>query len=103
MAALVKSMTIVLTKNWRLSLASELKLKKEKCIFGQKELGFAGHRLSQEGIRPDPEKFRAIQDLSKPQNLTELKRILVWLISSAVTCHTALRCYSHWMSYWELT
>ncbi len=35
-----------------------------------------GHRLSQEGIRPDPEKVRAIQDLSKPQNLTELKRML---------------------------
>ncbi|XP_016139457.1 uncharacterized protein K02A2.6-like [Sinocyclocheilus grahami] len=56
--------------------ASGLKLKKEKCIFGQKELGFVGHRLSKEGIRPDPEKVRAIRDLSKPQNLTELKLML---------------------------
>ncbi|KAL1279202.1 hypothetical protein QQF64_025875 [Cirrhinus molitorella] len=56
--------------------ASGLKLKKEKCNFGQKELGFVGHCLSQEGISPDPEKVRAIRDLSKPQNLTELKRML---------------------------
>lgn len=40
--------------------ASELKLKKEKCIFGQKELGFVGHSLIQEGIRPNPEKVDAV-------------------------------------------
>lgn len=59
--------------------ASGLKLKKEKCIFGQKELGFVGYRLSQEGIRPDPEKVSAIQGLRKPQNLTELKRMINYL------------------------
>ncbi|KAL1279516.1 hypothetical protein QQF64_026189 [Cirrhinus molitorella] len=50
--------------------ASGLKLKKEKCNFGQKELGFVGHCFSKEGISPNPEKVCAILDLSKPQNNT---------------------------------
>ncbi|KAL1279523.1 hypothetical protein QQF64_026196 [Cirrhinus molitorella] len=50
--------------------ASGLKLKKEKCNFGQKKLGFVGHCFSQEVISPNPEKVCAILDLSKPQNVS---------------------------------
>ena len=39
-----------------------LTLNKERCIFKVKEVTYIGHKLTQEGIKPDDEKVRAIND-----------------------------------------
>ena len=53
-----------------------LKLNREKCSFKQKELRFLGHLIDQFGVRPDPDKVEAIQQLSPPTDVHELKRVL---------------------------
>lgn len=53
-----------------------LKLNKEKCSFRKSQLRFLGHLIDQSGIRPDPEKVGAIQQLPPPGNVQELKRVL---------------------------
>lgn len=53
-----------------------LKLNMEKCSFQESQLKFLGHLIDQSGIRPDPEKVAAIQQMPPPGNVTELKRIL---------------------------
>ena len=53
---------------------SELKLKKAKCEFCKEELGFFGHRVGKDGIKPDPKKVKAIIELSLLSNMSELRR-----------------------------
>ena len=55
---------------------SELKLNKDKCIFGAKELSFLGHVMSQDGVKPDPGKVEAITELPVPTSKVELQRFL---------------------------
>lgn len=57
-------------------IQSGLKLNKEKCIFGTKELEFLGHRVGCEGVKICPKKVQAIQDLSPPKDVPSLRRIL---------------------------
>jgi hypothetical protein len=56
--------------------ASGLKLNKQKCLFNQTECTFLGHRISLNGISPDPEKIRAITDMPYPNNIKSLQRFL---------------------------
>lgn len=53
-----------------------LKLNREKCSIRQRQLRFLGHLIDKDGIRPDPDKVEAIQQLPPPSNVQELKRIL---------------------------
>ena len=55
---------------------SGLKLNKARCELRKEELGFFGHRVGKDGIKPDPEKVRAIIELSPPSNVSELRRLL---------------------------
>lgn len=55
---------------------SGLKLNKEKCLFRQNELQFLGHTIGIDGVKPDPEKTRAILELKAPTNVTELRQFL---------------------------
>ncbi len=48
----------------------------EKCSFAQSEVLFVGHRVSAEGIAPDPEKVRAIVEMTTPQNVADVRRFL---------------------------
>ena len=48
----------------------------EKCVFSDSEIKFIGHIISKEGIQVDPEKIRAIVNLARPQNVSELRRLL---------------------------
>ena len=47
-----------------------------KLVFGQKNLGFVGMLLSEDGIKSDPEKIRAIAEFPAPTNLTQLRSFL---------------------------
>lgn len=51
-------------------------LNKDKCCFGVTEISFLGFQLSHEGIKPDPEKVRAIKELKTPENVSEVRRLL---------------------------
>lgn len=55
---------------------SGLKFNKEKCQFGIREVKYVGHILSSEGIKPDPEKVRAIISMKEPSNKKELQTFL---------------------------
>ena len=53
-----------------------LKLKPEKCHFGQTNVRFLGFQITNEGLSPDPEKVQAIKEYPAPNDLTELRRFL---------------------------
>src|ERR1043166_3350277 len=54
----------------------QLKLKPEKCEWIKTELKFVGHILNREGILPDPENIRKIQEASPPTNVSEVRRFI---------------------------
>ncbi len=51
-------------------------LNPEKCEFAKKKVKFAGYLVSEKGIEIDPEKLEAVQDLTPPQNVSEVRRFL---------------------------
>jgi hypothetical protein len=53
-----------------------LKLKAKKCHFFQKEVGFLGHVVSEEGIQTDPEKIKAVEEWKTPTCVTEVRSFL---------------------------
>ena len=57
--------------------SSGLKLNPSKCVFGVNEITYLGHRLTADGVKPDPRKISAICDMPAPKNKLELQRFLV--------------------------
>ena len=53
---------------------SGLKLNKRKCLFRQPEIVFLGHKITQDGISPDPAKVEAINELPEPTDVCSLRR-----------------------------
>jgi len=53
-----------------------LKLNKEKFRLNRTKLTFLGHELTTSGLRPDPTKVRAIQEMPIPEDRAALRRIL---------------------------
>ncbi|KAJ8332643.1 hypothetical protein SKAU_G00424320 [Synaphobranchus kaupii] len=53
-----------------------IKLKKEKSIICVPEVSYFGQRLTREGIRPDPNKIKAIKEMEPPRSKAELETIL---------------------------
>ena len=51
-------------------------LNKDKCSFATESVKFLGHIVDREGIRPDPEKVKGINDMTEPKTLTDLRRFL---------------------------
>lgn len=47
-----------------------------KCEFGRQEVKFLGHIISAEGVKPDPDKTKAIQDMREPSNISGLRSFL---------------------------
>lgn len=54
----------------------DVRLNPENCTICVKEVSYSGHTLSHEGLKPDPQKVRAIQDMTPPQNKAELETVL---------------------------
>ncbi|KAL9285831.1 putative nucleotidyltransferase, Ribonuclease H [Arabidopsis thaliana] len=50
--------------------------KLSKCRFWQREMGFLGHIVSEEGVSVDPEKIEAIREWPRPTNATEIRSFL---------------------------
>lgn len=55
---------------------SGLRLNKEKCHIRKNKLLYFGHVIDGNGVSPNQDKVRAIQELTPPQNVSELKQIL---------------------------
>ena len=53
-----------------------LKLSPGKCEFRKPEVTFVGHRLTKEGVKPDPEKVRAVKEMKQPTTVKELQTFL---------------------------
>ena len=51
-----------------------LKLNKKKLKLKMSEVSYMGHILSAEGLKPDPEKVKAVLEMEKPKNVKELQR-----------------------------
>ena len=51
-------------------------LSPQKCEFSKTKLTFLGHVIDTVGIRADPEKTKAIVDMSPPTSVSELRRFL---------------------------
>ena len=53
-----------------------LTLQPEKCRFLQREITYLGHNISSEGVKPDPEKIRAVKSFPIPKNKKNIKQFL---------------------------
>ncbi|PIK44339.1 hypothetical protein BSL78_18812 [Apostichopus japonicus] len=53
-----------------------LKIKPSKCTFFQSEVKYLGHRVTADGVRPDPDKVQAVKNWPEPQNVKDLRSFL---------------------------
>lgn len=60
-----------------------LTLNPKKCIFKQTEIPFWGFLISDKGIRPNPEKVKALQHITRPQSKEGVVSFLAMLRSNA--------------------
>lgn len=51
-------------------------LNEGKCEFNKSEVKFLGYIISAEGVRPDPDKTRTVQEMDQPANVGELRSFL---------------------------
>ena len=55
---------------------AQLKLGTEKCTFAVKEVSYLGHRVTEEGLLPDPALLAAIREVPPPKTATEVRSSL---------------------------
>lgn len=55
---------------------ANLRLQPDKCEFLRKEVGYLGHIISDKGVKPDPEKIRAVKDFPRSRNAKNMKQFL---------------------------
>lgn len=53
-----------------------LVINKCKCVFGAKELDFLGHRITSQGVLPNPDRVSALYNCNVPNDRTSLQRFL---------------------------
>jgi hypothetical protein len=51
-------------------------VKYSKCSFGQRQIGYLGHVISEQGVATDPSKVSAIEQWLVPQNVKQLMSFL---------------------------
>ena len=55
---------------------AQLKLGAEKCTFTAKEVSYLGHRVTEDGLLPDPALLAAIREIPPPKTATEVRSFL---------------------------
>jgi len=55
---------------------ANVRLKPSKCYFVQSKVDYLGHVVSAEGLRPNPNKIKAVQEFPVPVNSTGVKAFL---------------------------
>ena len=69
-------------------------LNKEKCEWSQNQVLWFGYQFSQAGMAPDPNKVKAIQQLSSPTSTAEVKSFLQMCQYNAMFMLTDIATYS---------
>ena len=60
-----------------------LTLNPEKCIFSKSEIKFWSMLFTSEGVKPDPEKVKALEHISPPKDKDELKSFIGMMQSNS--------------------
>ena len=55
---------------------ARLKIQLDKCEFLRKEVEFLGHTINEDGVSPNQDKIKTINELKLPKSETEIKRFL---------------------------
>lgn len=55
---------------------SGLRLQPEKCVFLSEEVSYLGHVISSDGVRPNPEKIKAVEHFPVPKTPKNIKEFL---------------------------
>ncbi|CAB0038544.1 unnamed protein product [Trichogramma brassicae] len=53
-----------------------LTVRPDKCFFLRKKVGYLGHIISKDGVRPDPPKVIAVRDFHRPKSKKNIKQFL---------------------------
>ena len=53
-----------------------LKLQPDKCEFLRREVGYLGHVITEEGVKPNPDKIKAVTQFSTPSSPKDIKSFL---------------------------
>ncbi|GFW65638.1 retrovirus-related Pol polyprotein from transposon 17.6 [Trichonephila clavipes] len=53
-----------------------LKLNSKKCLFAAQEVKILGHLVSSNGLRPDPDKIKAVRNFPTPKNIHDIRSFL---------------------------
>ena len=53
-----------------------LRLNMKKCLIRQPSVPYVGHLVTSEGLKPDPQKVAAVQEMPVPQNKEDVKRFI---------------------------
>ncbi|KAK3776673.1 hypothetical protein RRG08_049682 [Elysia crispata] len=53
-----------------------VKLNKDKCSFMQEAINYLGHTIDADGLHPQEDKVKAMQNFSRPENVKELRSFL---------------------------
>ena len=51
-------------------------LNADRCVFRQPEIEYLGEVVTQDGVKPDPNKTQAITEMHTPRDVLELQRVL---------------------------
>ena len=54
----------------------DLRAQIDKCDFLQTEMEYLGHRVSSDGVRPEPKLTQAVREWPRPQNIKEVRSFL---------------------------
>ena len=71
--------------------AANLKLQPKKCEFMKREIKYLGHVITKDGVKPDPDKVKEVQNFPVPKNPKQFKSYLG--ISSYY--HRHIKNYAH--------
>ena len=77
-------------------------LNREKCAFNKRAIKFLGQVVDSNGINPDPEKIKAITNMAKPTNITELRRFLGMLYQLNKFTPHLLSSRNQWTAFQEV-
>ena len=67
-----------------------IKLNKEKFRLREPQVTYMGYILTENGLKPDPEKVHSILHMPKPENVENAWRLLAWLTIYQDICRNLL-------------
>jgi putative transposase len=53
-----------------------IKINLDKCVFTSKEVSYLGFRLTEEGVKPGPDKLKVVRDAKPPESTREVRQFL---------------------------